>query len=166
MSLIPRIGAGNTLPIMVAPQSPHIVLSLAACLSSLPVDYLVRQKVGGNHLNFFLAEQFPVLPPSVFEDVTPWDRARPLAGWLGDRVLKLVYTAADLSGVARDLGYQGAPFRWDAERRSVLRAELDASFFHVSGIDRDDMNYVLDSFPAVARQDEAKFGEFRTNSRK
>ena len=46
------------------------------------------------------------------------------------RVLELTYTAWDLEGFARDCGYDGPPFRWDEERRFMLRCELDAAFFH------------------------------------
>ncbi len=45
------------------------------------------------------------------------------------RVLELTYTAWDLAPFARDLGYDGPPFRYDPERRFHLRCELDAAFF-------------------------------------
>ena len=41
------------------------------------------------------------------------------------------------------------PFRWDPERRVVLRAELDAAFFHLYGISRHDTDYILATFPAL-----------------
>jgi hypothetical protein len=43
-----------------------------------------------------------------------------------------------------------------------LRAELDAAMFHLYGIPRDDVDYILDTFPIVRRKDEAKHGEYRT----
>jgi hypothetical protein len=46
-------------------------------------------------------------------------------------LLELTYTAWDLEPSARDCGYDEAPFRWDEARRSLLRAELDAAFFHL-----------------------------------
>jgi len=54
------------------------------------------------------------------------------------------------------------PFRWNAERRFVLRCELDAAFFHLYGIGREDVDYILDTFPIVRRKDEKKYGEYRT----
>jgi hypothetical protein len=33
-----------------------------------------------------------------------------------------------LTSVFRDCGYEGPPFRWDEERRFLLRCELDAAF--------------------------------------
>ncbi len=43
-----------------------------------------------------------------------------------------------------------------------LRAELDAAFLQLYGIDRSDAEYVLETFPIVKRKDEAKYGEYRT----
>ena len=85
-----------------------------------------------------------------------------MADWLKPRVLELTYTAWDLAGFAADLGYHGPPFRWDPERRELIRAELDAAFFHLYGLDRDEVDYVMDTFPIVRRKDEAKHGEYRT----
>ena len=63
---------------------------------------------------------------------------------------------------ARDLGYDGEPFIWDEEERRHLRARLDALYFHLYGLSRDDAEYILDTFPIVRREDEAAFGTYRT----
>jgi hypothetical protein len=63
---------------------------------------------------------------------------------------------------ARDLGYNGPPFRWDEERRFLLRCELDAAFFHLYGIEREDVDYIMETFPIVKRKDEKAHGEYRT----
>jgi len=42
--------------------------SLLANLCSFAFDYVARQKVGGQHLNFFIVEQLPVLPPVRYEE--------------------------------------------------------------------------------------------------
>ncbi|MEU3148679.1 hypothetical protein, partial [Streptomyces sp. NPDC006999] len=52
--------------------------------------------------------------------------------------------------------------RWDESRRQVIRAELDALFFHLYGVSRNDVDYILDTFPIVRRKDEAKYGTYRT----
>ena len=59
---------------------------------------------------------------------------------------------------ARDLGHHGPPFPWDQEERRHLRARLDALYFHLYGLDRDDAAYILSTFPIIQRQDEAQFG--------
>jgi len=80
-AVIPRVGVGNKIPLIVSRQaSPHHPM-LTAVLSSLPLDYAARQKVGGTTLNFFIFEQLPVLPPSVFDQPLPfaWEDHSPFA---------------------------------------------------------------------------------------
>ena len=57
-----------------------------------------------------------------------------------------------MSPLARDLDDRGEdPFARDPGRRVALRAELDAFFFRVYGIDgRDDVAYVIDTLQARA----------------
>jgi len=93
---------------------------------------------------------------------SPWTREVCLARWLAPRMLELVYTAHDMEPFARDIGYEERPFRWDDERRFLLRCELDAAFFHLYGIERDDVDYIMETFPIVRRKDEQAHGEYRT----
>jgi hypothetical protein len=72
-------------------------------------------------------------------------------------VLELTYTAWDIEAFARDLGDDGPPFVWDEKRRFVMRAELDAAYFHLYGVARDDVGYIIDSFGAFRRNDPARF---------
>ena len=51
---------------------------------------------------------------------------------------------------------------WDEEERRHLRARLDALYFHLYGLSRDDAGYVLDTFPIVRRGDKAAFGRYHT----
>ena len=69
----------------------------------------------------------------------------------------------DLQPLAADLGYGDLPpYRWDEERRFLLRCELDAAFFHLYGLDRDEVGYIMDTFPGVQRDDIQQHGEYRT----
>ena len=54
------------------------------------------------------------------------------------------------------------PFRWDEERRFEIRAELDAAYFHLYEVERDDVEFIMDTFPIVKRKDEQLYGAFRT----
>jgi hypothetical protein len=54
------------------------------------------------------------------------------------------------------------PSHWDRERRVLLRADLDAAFFHVYELDQEKAEHVLDSFVTVRKYDECDFGEYRT----
>jgi len=107
--------------------------------------------------------QIPVVPPSMFEAPIPWLTADvPAVSWFASRVLELTFTAHDMAPFARDLGYDGQPFRWDETRRAQIRAELDGAFLHLYGLDRSDAEWVLDSFPVLKKNEESKLGEFRT----
>jgi hypothetical protein len=78
------------------------------------------------------------------------------------RILELSYTSHDLESLAQDLSYTGPPFRWDSDRRLQLRGELDAAFFHLYGLSREDVDYILDTFPVVEKNEVRDFGEYRT----
>jgi hypothetical protein len=161
-SIFPRTAVGHTTPLIVG-DAFHA--TGAACLlssmSSIVLDYCARQKIGGTHLTFAYLKQFPVPPPDAFEDRCPWSRGT-YAKWITPRVLELTYTSWDLQPFARDLGRDGPPFRWDPARRALLRAELDAAFFHLYGISRDDTDYILSTFPVLRAREERDLGEYRT----
>ncbi len=132
---------------------------IVAMLNSIPFDYVARQKIQGTTLNWFIVEQLPVIAAGdygrQFGNTTARDLVR-------DHVLRLTYTSHDMAPFARDLGHAGPPFTWDEEERRHLRARLDALYFHLYGLSRDDAGYVLGTFPIVRRQDEAQFGRYRT----
>ena len=65
---------------------------------------------------------------------------------------------------AADQGYSGPPFPWDKEERMRRRARLDAVFFHLYLLDRDDAGYVMDTFPIVAAQETALYGRYRSRA--
>ena len=54
------------------------------------------------------------------------------------------------------------PSSGDEEERRHLRARLDALYFHLYGLTKEDAEYVLDTFPIVRKEDEAAFGCYRT----
>ena len=110
-------------------------------------------------MNWYIVEQLPVIAPADYDRPFGNTTAREL---VRDHVLRLTYTAHDLAPFARDLGYAGPPFIWHDEQRRHLRARLDALYFHLYGLSRDDAGYVLGTFPIVRREDEAQFGRYRT----
>ncbi|MCX5150080.1 N-6 DNA methylase [Streptomyces sp. NBC_00320] len=151
-SLIPRAALAHTLPLAVI-KDPQNAPLLIGALTSFALDYAARQKVAGTHLTMIYMRQLPVPAPSAMKGNSEAVRTR---------VLELTYTSQDIDAFACDLGDSGAPFRWDESRRQVIRAELDALFFHLYGISREDTSYILDTFPIVRRKDEAKYGSYRT----
>jgi hypothetical protein len=160
--LIPRTGVAHSMPLMFPQQEPFRVAGLYANLCSFSCDYTARQKLGGTNFTYGYLKQIPVLNPETYGAEAAWCRSISLNDWIVPRVLELTYTAWDLEPFARDVGFDGPPFRWDAERRFLLRCELDAAFFHLYGLNREDTAYVMDTFPIVRKHDEKAHGEYRT----
>jgi hypothetical protein len=161
-SLIPLAAVGDKFLLIFPSQSPELVSCLAANLDAFALDYIARQKLGGTSLKYFTMKQLPLLVPSTYQKVCPWSSPGTLYSWLIQRVIELTYAATDLQAYAGDCAYHGPPFRWDDDRRFLIRCELDAAFFHLYEIGREDADYIMDTFPIVRRKDETKFGDYRT----
>ena len=55
------------------------------------------------------------------------------------------------------------PFLWDEQRHLLLRAKLDALFFHPYGVtDLNDVRYVHSTFPIVEHEKTAAYGAYRS----
>lgn len=166
--VFPKVGVGNNLPIWYVGR--HIEGKYAAAfvgmLSCLTFDFAARHKVGGTHLNFFIAQQLPVLSPS---DFTSDDLA-----FIAPRVLELTYTSHAMKAWAEDLGYSGLPFGWNEDRRAQLRAELDVFFARKYDLTEEELRYVLDpakakgvdypseTFRVLKEKETRLYGEYRT----
>jgi hypothetical protein len=163
-AVFPRTAAAHTLRVAFVEATAPDAAAFQACLSSFCFDYVARQKVGGTHLTVEALKQLPVLPPAIYAEPCKWvgQPAPPLRDWLLLRVLELTYAAWDLEPFAQDCGFSSPPFVWDEARRFQIRCELDAAFFHLYGLSRDDADYIMDTFPIVMRKDEEKHGTYRT----
>lgn len=149
-AIIPAEAAGHSLTLITG-LSAQAAAWVAGAMNSFPYDYLARQKVAGNHLTQSIWRQIPSPPPQNQGD-----------SWVPALVLELSYVAWDLAPFAIELGVDTPPFRWSDERRFLLRAELDAAFFHLYGIDRDDVDYIMETFPIVKKNDVKAHGSYRT----
>ncbi|MBC8745100.1 MULTISPECIES: Eco57I restriction-modification methylase domain-containing protein [Paraburkholderia] len=160
--VLPKTAVGHTTPLFLPSHSPRLCATFLANLSSIPLDFAARQKIGGLHLTYSYLRQFPVLKAGEYADPANWDRSQSLQDWIALRFVELAYTAWDLQPFARDCGYNGAPYIWDPIRRFQLQCELDAAFFHLYGISRDDAEYILGTFDVLERADLRVHKEFRT----
>ncbi|WP_308796406.1 Eco57I restriction-modification methylase domain-containing protein [Agromyces silvae] len=157
-SMWPVSAVGNNLPIVTAGPDGWMLVPL---LSSYVFDFVARLKVGGSHVNFFIANQLPVLSPHSFQATVHW-AGQSMGEWLRPRLAELVYTSWAMADWGRVLDDGVAPFVWNTRRRELMRAEIEAAFFHLYGTSRDELEYMMDSFWSVKRSDEAEFGEYRT----
>ena len=160
-SVVPVTTVGNSLQMMLVAEPMQIPL-LQAVLSSLPLDYLARQKLSGNNLTLGLVKQLAFPRPQVFAAAPAWSD-QPLSRWIRDRVLELAYTSWSMRIYAQEaLGDFGGPFAWDEDRRRRISAELDAALMHTYGLLEDDAAHVLSSFEALQRAEEKACGSYMT----
>lgn len=152
---IPHSAVGHKF-LLAMPAEPGGAL-LQANLSSFVLDYCARQKIVGTSLAYSILKQLPVLPPEEYERACPWEPATTLREWVQCRVLELSYTSYDMAAFARQHGETGPPFHWDDHRRHLLRAELDSAYFHLYGVTRADVSYVLDTFTAFRNRQPTLF---------
>ena len=149
-------------------------------------------------MNFFIIKQLPVLPPSAFSAadiafIVPRVLELVYTAWDMQPFAEDVWAELDEAGRRVVLAQNGEcnreapaelfapradfplpPFRWNPERRALLRAELDARIARLYGLTRDELRYILDpadvygpEFPGetfrVLKEKETKlYGEFRT----
>jgi hypothetical protein len=165
-AIFPKSAAGDSLPLSLPDCDTKFVPALCANFCSLVTDFVERRKLGGTNLTFQYLFQLPILPPSAYSEAD--------LAFIVPHVLELTYTSHSMAPFARDLGYDGAPFAWDEDRRAQLRAELDAWYALAYGLTRDELRYVLDpkdvmgedypseTFRVLQKNEIAKYGEYRT----
>src|ERR1019366_1959096 len=163
---IPHRYAGNTLPLVLSTEQNDAAFTLlCANFNALLLDFVARQKVQKNHLNWYIVEQLPIVPPDQYAAKRFGKKSA--ADIVREAVLELTYTSHDMAAFARDMGYLNAkgklkpPFRWDEDRRRMLRAKLDAVYFHLYGVtDRDDVRYVYSTFSSIGDEEIATHGRY------
>ena len=180
ISLIPaEAGVGHSTTLLFTEGAVANTLALATA-SSLPFDYVARQKIGGSHASISFVKQFPVIPFEQIPEDIKWAITR--------RVAELTYFNHDLDGWAEELFNElpeeqkselqqlgrKEPWIFDPERRAVLQAELDAIIGHLYGLNTEDMRYILDpedvcgpgcineTFRVLKDNEIRQFGEYRT----
>lgn len=173
-TIIPKEAAGTLAPQVFLEHDCKLSGLLVANFNSLVLDFVARQKVGGTHLNHYILRQFPIIPPDAYGDNKCIENA--LAN-----VIELIYVSLDLETFAQDIlaeigpekwnewfpdnplrDNRPQPFKWDTDRRFELQHELDAIYAHLYGISREDLEYILETFPIVRKNDEKNFGKFKT----
>jgi N-6 DNA Methylase len=166
-AVIPYAATDDTISLMVVAEKfiPRILCVLAN-FNSIILDFVARQKVSGLHLRRNVIIQMPVLPPELYteEDIIV----------ISQRAFELSYTSHALDRFAEDMRYPVSPYRWDPDRRVVLKAELDAYFAYLYGLSHNELRYILDpkevmgtDYPSetfrVLKENECRaYGEYRT----
>jgi len=204
-TFLPISAVGNSAPAIITAKNALFDTLLVAGFNSLVGDYILRQKISGNNLNFFLLKQLSIPSPSSYSatDISV----------ISPRVIELTYTSWDIKAFADDVwkeadeelraaiqqqweankaatgghewaptewceidaaGCPLAPFKWDEDRRAVLKAELDAIYAHLYGLTTEELRYILDpqdvygadfpgeTFRVLKEKEMRNYGEYRT----
>jgi hypothetical protein len=152
-SILPRSGSMVSAPTVVIDDYKKSLILLSN-LNCFVFDYVVRTKIGGTALNHFIVKQLPLVPLNRFKDS--------LLNKINENVLKLLYNCIDLKPFALDFHLKSEPYIWNDNERFLLQCELDAIYAHLYGLEKEEMNYILESFPIVKRKDIDKHGSYRT----
>ena len=156
---------GNTLNLLlVKDQDDKVCSCLVANFSALVADYCIRLKATGAHVNQFILKQIPILPPDSYSEEE--------VDFIASRVAKLTRTHESINKVWLT-DYPEYPFG-SAESRLEIRAELDALYAKKYGLNRADLEFVLDpseaespdypseTFTGLKNKELKRYGEFRT----
>ena len=173
-AILPLSGTDFSLRVIFSKESSIKIIHLLANFNSIILDYIARFFVAGANVSDSITKQLPILPPSVYTHAP--------INFIAPRVIELTYTAWDLEPFALDLlkevgkdqwnkwfsknpiaeDGRPRPFIWDVDRRFTLRCDLDALYFHLYEISRDDVDYIMETFPLMKRKDMAEYGSYRT----
>ena len=138
------------MPLLVDYERGRAIASalVLANMNSLPLDWTARFSVGGVNMNFFIVKQLPVLPPETYLEKACTSGRRHGLELVVPRVLELTYTANELEGFRFVISVTMALlFLWDNRRRHCLQSELDAVYAHMYGLERSDVEWILDAPP-------------------
>lgn len=172
-SFIPKTAVGDTFLLILPDGDTVKSILLCANLNSMVLDYCARQKTGGMHIKYNIIKQLPLIPPIKYNQKIKENITK--------KVVELVYSSKDICGFAEDvlkeIGNEkwnlffpqnpvtdGAvkPFKWDEEKRFSIQRELDAIYAYLYELSRDDLEYILNTFPIIEKSDIEKYGYFKT----
>ena len=149
---IPWVAVTNHFPLIETSVSTRLEMCLLANLNSMVLDYVVRQKIGGVTLNFFIVEQLPILSPETYSERCPWAKKLSLEQWICERVLRLSCTSEDLMPLAQATTFDPPIRKWNPAERALLCSELDAAFLVLYGIKETELKTIFRAFGMDATQ--------------
>lgn len=148
---------------MQGADSRFNLLVWLAAANSFAMDFLVRMKVSLT-MALTILDSLP-FPRLAVDNV--------IGRNLAQRALRLTCTGLEMGALWDEFAQAGVvprrktdevPGASDAEQRLRLRTEIEADLAVLYGLTRDELGYVLDTFPIVQKNDEKVYGDFRTKA--
>ncbi|MBI2895541.1 MAG: N-6 DNA methylase [Deltaproteobacteria bacterium] len=154
---------GDKVPTILFAEAPYAHAAWLAVANSFAMDFLARKKVS-------LKMSYTVVDSLPFPRFAATDEK---LRFLVPRVLRLVCAGREMLPFWNAMAADGwvpphedastVPGATDEDKRSLLQAEIDAYVAReVYGLTRDELAYVLDTFPIVEKRDVKAYGEYRT----
>lgn len=138
-------------------------LVLVSCLNSYVLDYVARQKIGGENLSHYILKQLPAPTPKRLNNLH-YD-GKSIRTQIRELATKLIYTNGELDYFADKTDCVGGPYQFtepEGRKREDVRYDLEAVMCHAYGIRSDDFRQVFDSFEQIKNEDLNKYGYYRT----
>jgi len=151
-TIIPNYPSVYTLNLILNISAIEAIF-LVSNLNSFTLDFVARQKISGSSLKQYVLEQLPIV------DFDSWIKYNDI---IIPKCIELIYTSPQLKDFALELGINREPYEWDESRRSDCMAELDAIYALLYKINKEELEYILDSFPIIRERDIEKFGFYKT----
>jgi hypothetical protein len=166
-TLVPWCAAGNSAPVLIFQDAGGIqrkerMLLFACIFGSFVFDFIVRQKLSSAHLNRFTLAQIATPRPESFQRKLLFDGVE---GAASEQVVGTAFglfcNTESMLPFFKDFGVS-APVPWDPAARDRARCLIDAIIAKCYGLTRSEYAYVLTRFPILQRQENEKYGEFRS----
>ena len=158
--LFPASGVGHKIS-LVTDIGLEETLLLNANLSSITLDFAARKKIGGTDVCNFHFKQFPIIPPSAYSEE--------------EEAFVIRYSKRLLGTTKKMAEILSCPVTiWNDDERALLMARLDAFYALKYGLERDELEFILDpeavmgkgyptqTFPQVKANEIKDCGEYRT----
>jgi len=152
------VPCGNSVPTLACGPSATLSdltptefqLALSACLNSLVFDFVIRRKMAGNNLNYFVIEECPV-PNFNGENVAVLKR-------LAKLVSLLSLNHHRFSRELLELGFNSVPkIRRDSDRAREIRTCIDVLVAHLYGLSFEEVRTLLAEPEAEGRRNPKGF---------
>lgn len=152
-ALVPRIAISYSIN-LILPEDPLVGLLLCSTLNTFILDFVTRSKVSNNNISLFIIKQLPIHNFNCWSDK--------LKGKVIENTILLSATSKSLISI---LDTNETPLQinsFEPKQRYHLQCELDAIYAQLYGLEKEEMDYILENFPIVKRKDIAKYGSYRT----
>jgi hypothetical protein len=154
LTIIPCYGVGNSLPLIFGELNAKDLMLLVGNFNSFILDYITRQKASGGNLNFYVVKQLAVIGFTRY--------SQSVKNKIVENVSSLLLNSNELINLSIDLGLKGKLNKWSNKLRFQLQCELDAIYAHLYGLEKEEMDYIMETFPVVKRKEISIYGSYRT----